>query len=50
MTYRSRKWIANSVGGALAAAIFALAFIRGDLVTALGAIAALGVLAFLSIV
>lgn len=50
MTYRSRKWIANSIGGVLAAAIFALAVTRGDLVTALAAIAAVGVLAVLSLV
>ncbi len=50
MTYRSRKWIANSVGAVFAVAIFALACARGDLVTALCAIAALGVLGFLSLV
>ncbi len=50
MTYRSNKWMTNSVGAVLAVAIFALACTRGDLVTALCAIAALGVLAFLSLV
>lgn len=50
MTYRSRKWITNSIGGVLAAAIFALACLRGDLVTALGAVAAIAVLAVLSLV
>ncbi len=50
MTYRSRKWVANGIGAVLAAAIFALACARGDLVTALCAIAAFGVLALLSLV
>ena len=50
MTYRSRKWIANGIGAVLATAIFVLAYTRGDVITALGAVAAIGVLAVLSLV